>query len=96
MGAAEQLPTPLTETLTWTELQARFPYQYVALLMEDDDDDFVSGKSAIRGRVVSYGRTPMDVVEGSKPWRGLDVRFGLFYTGVGMADEDRDAVPAHL
>jgi hypothetical protein len=94
MGAAEQLAVPLTEVLTYAELQARFPYQYVAILMEEED---ISGTiPVIRGRVLSNGRSPMDVVKATMPWRGPETIVGFYYTGVGMPDEDRDAVPAQI
>jgi len=92
MGAAAQLSMPLTEELSWAELQARFPYQYVALLMEDENPSFDIRN--VRGRVVSYGKRPTEVVKASMSWHGPEVIVGLFYTGVGMPDEDRDALRA--
>jgi len=92
MGAAETLATPMTESLSWAEIQARFPYQYVVVL--EEVEDMSGGKAALRGRVVSHGVAPTDVLRRAEPWRAPDALIGLYYTGVGMPDEDRDPLRA--
>lgn len=92
MDAVETLTVPLTENLSWAEIQARFPYQHVVLLEEDEDT--TRGIEAIRGRVVSHAKNPMELVASHIAWQQHHALVGLHYTGVGMPDEDRGLVHA--
>lgn len=88
MATADPLPPPCTDLLWWSEIQARFPYQYV--LIVDDESDITKGMAVLRGRVVSHGKFPEDVLRYSAPYHDAGIEIGLYYTGIGMPDEDRD------
>jgi hypothetical protein len=93
MGAAETLATLRTELLTWVEIQARFPYQYVVVL--EENEDIVGGKAALRGRVLDHDASPQALVRRNDVWRDPGALVGLYYTGVGMPDEVRDPIRVH-
>lgn len=88
MSAAETLRAPITELLSWAEIQTRFPYQYVVVL--HDDDDISRGIASTYGRVLDHDVSPQALVRRNDVWRDPDAIAGLYYTGVGMPDEDRD------
>lgn len=92
MGAAEPLATSLTEMLTWAEIQTRFPYRYVVVL--EEDEDISGGMAAVHGRVAGHSSSPNELLATIDVWRERHELIGFYYTGVGMPDEDRNAVRA--
>ena len=94
MGAAESLPTPLTESLSWAEIQARFPYQYVVVL-EDDPDNIHGGMDSVRGRVLDNDISRRALARRNPVRDDPNVLVGFYYTGVGMPHEDRDPIILH-
>jgi hypothetical protein len=77
MSAAEQMAEPITEMLTWEEMKARFPDQYVLVVHENEDNT-----GPIYGRVVSHGRDPIEVGARGPRADAPDVLTGLYYTGI--------------
>ncbi|MBX3155900.1 MAG: hypothetical protein KF773_07870 [Deltaproteobacteria bacterium] len=78
MNEAHREPEPLTELLTWTEIRARYPDQWVALVEMDWDDELDWFRVA---RVAGHGttrRAPFDQMRAA----GLQyAEVGHFFTG---------------
>ena len=89
MGAAA-LAAPSTDLISWPEIQARYPYQYVVVRLEDHDI-----YRPIRGHVLSHGRWPTEVCARIDPalWNDSNTLLGVYYTGLGMPDENEDRDP---
>jgi hypothetical protein len=69
----------LSEPLTWQEICARYPDQWVALVeidwFDEDDLDFRSA------RVAGHGKTRREPLDQARPLRERYVEIGHFFTG---------------
>jgi hypothetical protein len=99
MSAAEVLAPEISEPLTWAEICARYPDEWVCLV----EMDFVHpGGVELRGaRVIGHGKTRRAPVDQAMRWRERYELIGHFFTGriaarparpsVILDDETRDA-----
>jgi hypothetical protein len=99
MTAAEALAPTISEPLTWDEICARYPDEWVCLV----EMDFLhpNGLDFRTARVVGHGRTRQAPFDQASPWRARYEEIGHFYTGriverpprhvVIIDDETRDA-----
>lgn len=69
----------ISDPLTWTEICARYPDQWVALVevdwVNDNDFDFRSA------RVAGHGKTRKEPLDQAHPLRATYDEIGHFYTG---------------
>jgi hypothetical protein len=98
--AAEVVSAEISELLTWAEICARYPDEWVCLV----EIDFIHPKGpGIRAaRVIGHGKTRGAPVEQARPWRPHYDVIGHYYTGrmtvrgprpsFILDDETRDAI----
>jgi hypothetical protein len=79
VDAAHAVSTALTEPLTWTEIRARYPNQWVCLVeigwLNETDFDFATA------RVAGHGKTRREPLDQARPLRGQYGEIGHFFTG---------------
>jgi len=79
MSAAEVLAPEICEPLTWAEICARYPDEWVCLV----DMDFIhpNGPELRGARVIGHGKTRRAPVDQAMPWRERYELIGHFFTG---------------
>jgi hypothetical protein len=99
MEAAEKLTRWISEPLTWTEICARYPDQWVCLV----EVDYIHphGLAFRTARVVGAGKTRREPFDQALPWWDCYKEIGHYFTGriavrpprpsVVLDDETRDA-----
>jgi hypothetical protein len=99
MSAAEVVAPEISELLTWAEICARYPDEWVCLV----EVDFVHPDSVElrRARVIGHGKTRRAPVDQAMRWRERYELIGHYFTGriavrpirpsVILDDETRDA-----
>jgi hypothetical protein len=99
MSAAAVLAPEISEPLTWTEICARYPSEWVCLV----EMDFVHPNDVVlrAARVIGHGKTRQAPVDQAMHWRQRYEVIGHFFTGrigtrpsrptVILDDETRDA-----
>ena len=77
--AAEVIAAEISETLTWAEICARHPDEWVCLV----EMDYVipNGPEIRAARVIGHGKTRGAPVEQARPWRDHYKLIGFRYTG---------------
>ena len=79
MDAALPIETSISESLTWDEIRARYPDEWVCLVeMDRIDEDNFEFRSA---RVVGHGATRREPLEQARLFRDLYDTIGHYYTG---------------
>ena len=103
MEAAKKLTRWISEPLTWAEVCARYPDQWVCLVEIDRiHPDLFDFRTA---RVIGHGKTRRDPVDQALAWRDDYDLIGHYFTGriavrpprpsVVLDDETRDAFLGH-
>src|SRR5689334_16295785 len=97
--AAGVVAAEISEPLTWAEICARYPDEWVCLV--EMDRIHPNGFEFHTARVIGHGKTRGEPVEQSRPWRAHYDRIGHYYTGritvqpprpsIILDDETRDA-----
>jgi hypothetical protein len=79
MSAAEALAPEISEPLTWSEICARHPDEWVCLV----EMDFVhpKGVGLSGARVIGHGKTRRAPVDQAMRWRDHYELIGHFFTG---------------
>jgi hypothetical protein len=100
MSAAAVLASEISEPLTWSEICARHPDEWVCLVELDQLDP--NGFAFRTARVVGHGKTRRAPVDQAMAWRARYELIGHFYTGrvtarpprptLVLDDETRDAI----
>jgi hypothetical protein len=97
--AAEVVPAEISELLTWAEICARYPDEWVCLV----EMEFVppSSPEVRTARVIGHGKTRRAPIDQALLWRDHYDLIGHFYTGrvtvrpprpsIILDDETRDA-----
>ncbi|HWO19338.1 MAG TPA: hypothetical protein VNO30_11200 [Kofleriaceae bacterium] len=77
--ATEIVAAEISELLTWAEICARHPDEWVCLV----EMDFIhsNGPEVRTARVIGHGKTRGAPVEQARPWRDHYDVIGHFYTG---------------
>ena len=77
--AAPAVVGEITEPLTWAEICARYPDEWVCLV----EMDRASPRDPVirAARVIGHGKTRRDPVVQALPWRGHFDLMGHYYTG---------------
>ena len=100
MNAAEKLAPEISEPLTWAEICARHPDEWVCLV----EIDYVhpNGLEFRTARVIGHGKTRRAPVDQALPWRAHYQMIGYYFTGrvavrpprpsFILDDETRDAI----
>ena len=88
--AAEVVAAEISEPLTWAEICARYPDEWVCLV----DIDFVhpNGPEIRTARVIGHGKTRGAPVEQARPWRDHYDVIGHFYTGRTIVRQPRPVI----
>ena len=99
MSAAEVLAPEISPPLTWGEICARYPDEWVCLV--EIDFTHPSGLEFRSARVIGHGKTRRAPFDQAGAWRAQYEEIGHFYTGhiverplrpvVIINDETRDA-----
>ncbi len=99
MNAADLVAPEISEPLTWEEICARHPDEWVCLV--ERDFTYPNGPEVRAARVIGHGKTRREPFDQAKPWRARYELIGHFYTGcikqtplrpvVIIDDETRDA-----
>jgi hypothetical protein len=97
--AAEIVPAEISEPLTWAEICARYPDEWVCLVEMDRIHPY--GFEFRTARVIGHGKTRGAPFEQALPWRGHYEVVGHYFTGritvrpprpsIILDDETRDA-----
>jgi hypothetical protein len=100
MSAAAVLAPEIPEPLTWAEICARHPDEWVCLV--ELDQLHPNGFAFRTARVVGHGKTRRAPVDQAMAWRSSYELIGHFYTGrvtarpprptLVLDDETRDAI----
>jgi hypothetical protein len=77
--ATEVVPAELSEPLTWAEICARYPDEWVCLVEMDRVQP--NGFEFRTARVIGHGKTRSAPVEQARPWRNHYDLIGHYYTG---------------
>jgi hypothetical protein len=79
MNAARVPTSEISEVLTWDQICARYPDEWVCLV----EMDFIRPNGAELGaaRVIGHGKTRRAPVEQAMPWREHYELIGHFFTG---------------
>lgn len=100
MSAAEALAPEISEPLTWAEICARYPDEWVCIV----EIDYIhpNGLEFRTARVIGHGKTRRAPIEQAKAWWDQYELIGHFYTGriavkpprpsIILDDETRDAI----
>lgn len=77
--ATEIVADEISEPLTWAEICARYPDEWVCLV----EMDYVhpNGPEIRAARVIGHGKTRGAPVEQARPWRDHYDLIGHYYTG---------------
>jgi hypothetical protein len=79
MSAAEVLAPDVSEPLTWAEICARYPDEWVCLV--EMDCLHPSGFEFRSARVIGHGKTRRAPVEQAMRWRAHYAMIGHYFTG---------------
>ena len=79
MNAAEVLAPAISEPLTWAEICARHPHEWVCLV--EMDRVHPNGFDFRTARVVGHGKTRGAPIEQARAWRAHYKLMGHYYTG---------------
>jgi hypothetical protein len=79
MSAAEQLAPMISEPLSWDEICAQYPDQWVCLVEMEFGDPL--DPDVQRARVVGCGKTRKEPLAQARPWRTRYPEIGHFFTG---------------
>jgi len=100
MSAAEALAAEISEPLTWAEICARHPDEWVCIVEIDRVDP--NGFEFRTARIVGHGKTSRAPVEQAMAWRDHYDLIGHYFTGrvtmrtprpsLILDDETRDAI----
>lgn len=103
MEAAKKLPPWISEPLTWAEICARYPDEWVCLV--EMDFDHPAGLEFRTARVIGHGKPRGEAVEQALAWRDDYDLIGHYFTGriavrpprpsIILDDETRDAFFGH-
>lgn len=100
MSAAEALTAEISEPLTWAEICARHPDEWVCIV----EIDYIhpNGLEFRTARIIGHGKTRGAPVKQAMAWRDRYELIGHFYTGriavkpprpsIILDDETRDAI----
>jgi hypothetical protein len=98
--AAELVAGKISESLTWAEICARYPDEWVCLVEMDRIHPY--GFEFRTARVIGHGKTRGAPVEQARPWRARYKVIGHYFTGrtavrpprpsLILDDETRDAI----
>jgi hypothetical protein len=100
MSAAEVIAAEISEPLTWTEICARHPDEWVCLVEIDRVHPY--GFAFRTARVIGHGKTRREPLDQALPWRARYEVIGHYFTGhvavrpprpsFILDDETRDAI----
>lgn len=100
MSAAAVLAPEISEPLTWVEICARYPDEWVCIVVMDQLHP--NGFAFRTARVVGHGKTRRAPVDQAMAWRDSYELIGHFYTGritarpprpsLVLDEESRDAI----
>jgi hypothetical protein len=79
MSAAEVFAPEISERLTWAEICARHPDEWVCLV--EIDFAHPNGLEFGTARVIGHGKTRRAPFDQSRAWHGQYEEIGHFYTG---------------
>ena len=79
MSAAEQLAPTITGPLTWAEICARYPDEWVCVVDIDYDHPHVYDFRT--ARVVGHSKTKREAFDQARPWWGDYKLIGRYFTG---------------
>jgi hypothetical protein len=98
--AAEVVTAEISEPLTWAEICARYPDEWVCIV--EIDRIHPRGFDFRTARVIGHGKTRGAPVDQARPWRAHYNLIGHYYTGritvrpprpsFILDDETRDAI----
>ena len=98
--AAKVVAGEISESLTWTEICARYPDEWVCLV--EMDYVHLNGPTLRAARIVGHGKTRGEPFQPARPWRAHYEVIGHYYTGriterpprpsIILDDETRDAI----
>jgi hypothetical protein len=87
MNVAEDLTQAISEPLTWDEICARYPDQWVCLVeIERTEPQNFAFRTA---RVVGHGKTRREPLDQARPWRNEYRSIGHYFTGPILAPTPR-------
>ncbi len=82
MSAAEVLAPVISEPLSWAEICARYPDEWVCIVEMDRVDPFAPFAVEFRtARVIGHGKTRRAPVEQAMVWRAHYKLIGHYFTG---------------
>lgn len=79
MNAAEPIAPTITEPLTWEQIGARYPDQWVGLV--EICRIHPNGVDIRSARVISHGQTRQQSLIQARPWRARRLTIGHVFTG---------------
>jgi hypothetical protein len=102
MNTAEKIAPSISEPLSWAEICARYPDEWVSMVELEHDPNGAKSRS---GRVIGHGKTRRESLEQVHTWWKTYPVIGHFFTGkikppvphfprIVMTDEIRDLIRA--